>query len=40
LLLELNEGMWLHEALRERLLREVGAPQEERKKKLNKARDA
>mgnify|MGYP002815617723 FL=1 len=40
LLLELTEGMWLHEALRERLLREVGSAQEGRKKKLNKARDA
>ncbi len=39
LLIELNEGMWLHEALRERLLREVGAPHEERKKKLDKAID-
>ena len=38
LLIELNDGMWLHEALRERLLREVGAPHEERKKKINKAR--
>ena len=37
LLLELNDGMWLHEALRERLLREVGAPQDERKKKLDSA---
>ena len=35
LLLELNEGMWLHEALRERLLREVGEPQDERRKKLD-----
>ena len=39
LLLELNEGMWLHEALRERLLREVGAPREARKENLDKARD-
>ncbi|MDP6324957.1 MAG: ATP-binding protein [Candidatus Thalassarchaeaceae archaeon] len=38
LLLELNDGMWLHEALRERLLREVGAPQDERRKKLDTAR--
>jgi len=38
LLLELNDGMWLHEALRERLLREVGAPQDERRKKLDAAR--
>ena len=34
LLLELNDGMWLHEALRERLLREVGAPQDERRSRL------
>jgi len=34
LLLELNDGMWLHEALRERLLREVGAPQDERRARL------
>ena len=40
LLLELNEGMWLHEALRERLLREVGTPQDERRKKLDTARGA
>ena len=40
LLLELNDGMWLHEALRERLLREVGAPQDERRKKLDAARSA
>ena len=40
LLLELNDGMWLHEALRERLLREVGAPQDERRKKLDAARIA
>jgi DNA-binding MarR family transcriptional regulator len=38
LLLELGEGMWLHEALRERLLREVGAPQEARKARLEAAR--
>ena len=34
LLLELDEGMWLHEALRERLLRDVGDRQEERRKRL------
>ena len=34
LLLELEEGMWLHEALRERLLRDVGEQQEERKNRL------
>ena len=40
LLLELNDGMWLHEALRERLLREVGAPQDARRKKLDDAQNA
>ena len=34
LLIELDEGMWLHEALKERLLREVGAKQDERKASL------
>ena len=34
LMLELDEGMWLHEALRSRLLREVGKPHEKRAKKL------
>ena len=34
LLLELEEGMWLHEALRERLRRDVGLMTEERKKRL------
>ena len=34
LLLDLEEGMWLHEALRERFMREVGKPQTDRKKKL------
>jgi len=34
LMLELESGMWLHEALRSRLLREVGAPLEERAKLL------
>ena len=34
LLLELEEGMWLHEALRERLLRDVGEQHEERKNRL------
>ncbi|MBI87711.1 MAG: hypothetical protein CMB67_01600 [Euryarchaeota archaeon] len=38
LMLELDEGMWLHEALRSRLLREVGAPLEERLRKLEEAR--
>jgi hypothetical protein len=37
LMLELNEGMWLHEALRSRLLREVGAPHEERSRKLEQS---
>ena len=35
LLLELEEGMWLHEALRERLLRDVGDRLEQRKRRLN-----
>jgi hypothetical protein len=35
LLLELEEGMWLHEAMRERLLRDVGTAQNERKKQLD-----
>mgnify|MGYP001318116080 FL=1 len=39
LMLELGEGMWLHEALRARLLREVGAPLEERARKLREATD-
>lgn len=34
LLIELEEGMWLHEALRERLLREVGTEQTRRKNRL------
>ena len=34
LMLELENGMWLHEALRSRLLREVGAPLDERTRKL------
>jgi ATP/maltotriose-dependent transcriptional regulator MalT len=37
LMLEIDEGMWLHEALRARLLREVGAPHEERSRKLREA---
>ena len=36
LMLELEEGMWLHEALRGRLLREVGKPFQERLNRLNK----
>jgi len=39
LMLELEEGMWLHEALRSRLLRDVGKPFEERLRKLNNAVD-
>ena len=39
LMLELEEGMWLHEALRSRLLRDVGKPFEERLRKLNDAVD-
>jgi DNA-binding MarR family transcriptional regulator len=34
LLLDLKEGMWLHEALRERLLREVGGTQDSRRASL------
>ena len=34
LLLDLSDGMWLHEALRERLLREVGSAQEARRSAL------
>lgn len=34
LMLELENGMWLHEALRSRLLRDVGAPLDERTRKL------
>ncbi|MEC7350233.1 MAG: hypothetical protein VYA29_00095, partial [Candidatus Thermoplasmatota archaeon] len=34
LLLDLEEGMWLHEALRERLLRDVGEANEARKSRL------
>ena len=34
LMLELENGMWLHEALRSRLLREVGTPLDERTRKL------
>ena len=39
LMFELEEGMWLHEALRSRLLREVGKPLEERMRKLNNVVD-
>ena len=35
LLIELKEGLWLHEALRERLLLEVGDVQKKRKEKLD-----
>ena len=38
LMLELTEGMWIHEALRSRLLREVGVTNEIRLKKLKNAR--
>jgi hypothetical protein len=37
LMLELEEGMWLHEAIRARLLRDVGNPLEDRSNKLRKA---
>ena len=36
LMLELDDGMWLHEALRARLLREVGKPFKERFDRLNR----
>ena len=39
LMLELDDGMWLHEALRARLLREVGKPLEERTRKLEKSKN-
>ena len=39
LMLELDGGMWLHEALRSRVLREVGTPLEERSKKINRIYD-
>ena len=35
LMLEFEDGMWLHEALRSRLLRDVGKPFDERLEKLN-----
>jgi hypothetical protein len=35
LLLELDEGMWLHEALRERLLRDVGEEKQARLERLS-----
>jgi len=37
LVVELAEGLWLHEAMRERLLREVGEAMDERKAKLEAA---
>ena len=37
LMLELGNGMWLHEAIRTRLLRDVGRPLEERLRRLNDA---
>ena len=39
LMLAIEGGMWLHEALRARLLREVGAPHEDRFRKLSEASD-
>jgi len=39
LMLELADGMWLHEALRARLLREVGEPHDERARRLREAAD-
>ena len=40
LVVELAEGLWLHEAMRERLLREVGEAVDERKAKLEAAHEA
>ena len=40
LVVELAEGLWLHEAMRERLLREVGEAMDERKAKLEAALEA
>ena len=37
LMLELSDGMWLHEALRARLLRDVGEPHEDRLRRLKDA---
>ena len=34
LLIELDQGMWLHEALRERLTREVGSLESERRERI------
>ena len=34
LLIELEQGMWLHEALRERLVREVGSVEAERRERI------
>jgi len=39
LMLEIEGGMWLHEALRSRLLREVGAPLKDRARKINQYRN-
>ena len=36
-MLELGNGMWLHEAIRTRLLRDVGRPLEERLRRLKDA---
>ena len=35
LLIELEQGMWLHEALRERLVREVGSVEAERRERID-----
>ena len=40
LVVELADGLWLHEAMRERLLREVGEAVDERKAKLEAAHEA
>jgi hypothetical protein len=40
LMLELEDGMWLHEAIRARLLRDVGNPLEDRSSRLRKASES
>lgn len=37
LMIELQDGMWLHEAIRTRLLRDVGSPLEDRSERLREA---
>ena len=40
LLIEMDDGLWLHEAIKERLLREVGQVSDERRERLDAATDA